>query len=101
MTAFGIAVAVLLLAWCALPHAPLRWRPVGIYLAIEKWLAIGYVPFIVIAGAALAITGAAAHPPYTRRDGALRPSASCRSGSSEPVSRPPRCTCRTPTTRST
>jgi acetyl esterase/lipase len=58
MAAFGVTVAVLLLAWCALLYVPFRWRPVGIYLAIEKWLAIGYVPLIAVAGTALAITGA-------------------------------------------
>ncbi|HZD69939.1 MAG TPA: hypothetical protein VFA45_13855 [Actinomycetes bacterium] len=57
MTGFGIAAAFVLLGWCALLYVPFRWRPVGICLVIEKWLAIGYVPFIAIAGAALGIAG--------------------------------------------
>jgi hypothetical protein len=58
MTGLGIAVAFLLLLWCALLYVPFRWRPVGIYLIVEKWLAVGYVPFIAAIGTALAIVGA-------------------------------------------
>ena len=57
MTGLGIAVAFLLLLWCALLFVPFRWRPVGLYLIIEKSLASGYVPFIAALGLALAAVG--------------------------------------------
>ena len=57
MTGLGIAVAVVLLLWCALLYVPFRWRPVGLYLIAGKSLAAGYVPFIAAAGVALAAMG--------------------------------------------
>jgi acetyl esterase/lipase len=57
MTGLGIAVAFLLLVWCSLLYVPFQWRPVGIYLFVEKALAVGYVPFIAALGTALAAIG--------------------------------------------
>ena len=57
MTGLGIAAAFVLL-WCALLYVPFRWRPVGLYLIIEKSLALGYAPFIAGLGMALAAVGA-------------------------------------------
>lgn len=59
MTGLGIAVALVLLVWCALLYVPFRWRPIGLYLIMEKSLALGYVPFIAALGMALAAVGAA------------------------------------------
>ena len=58
MTGLGIAVAFLLLLWCALLYVPFRWRPVGMFLFMEKVAAAGYVPFIAAIGVALAVVGA-------------------------------------------
>jgi hypothetical protein len=58
MTGFGIAVAFLLPLWCALLYVPFRWRPVGIFLIMEKTAAAGYVAFIAAIGVALAVVGA-------------------------------------------
>jgi len=58
MTGLGIAVAFLLLLWLSLLYVPFRWRPVGIFLIVEKAYAVGYVPFIAAAGTALAVMGA-------------------------------------------
>lgn len=58
MTGLGIAVAFLLLLWCALLFVPFRWRPVGIYLFMEKVAAAGYGPFVAALGMALAAVGA-------------------------------------------
>jgi acetyl esterase/lipase len=56
----GLAVvAFLLLLWSSLLYVPFHWRPVGIFLFMEKVLAVAYVPFIFAVGAALAIVGAA------------------------------------------
>jgi acetyl esterase/lipase len=57
MTGLGIAVAVLLLLWCALLFVPFPWRPVGIFLIMEKALAVGYAPFIAAIGVALVVVG--------------------------------------------
>ena len=57
MTGLGIAAAVVLLLWCALLYEPFRWRPVGLYLVMEKVAAAGYVPFIAALGMALAAVG--------------------------------------------
>src|SRR5215470_2003295 len=58
MTGLGIAVAFLLLLWLSLLYVPFRWRPAGIFLIMEKALAVAYVPFIAAIGAALAVVGA-------------------------------------------
>jgi acetyl esterase/lipase len=58
MTGLGIAAALVLLLWCSLLYLPFRWRPVGIYLVVEKGLAVAYVPFIAAVGVALAVVGA-------------------------------------------
>jgi len=58
MIALAVASSLLLL-WLSLLYVPFRWRPVGIFLIMEKALAVAYVPFIAAAGAALAIAGAA------------------------------------------
>jgi acetyl esterase/lipase len=58
VSGLGIAVAVLLLLWCALLFVPFRWRPLGIFLITEKALAVGYVPFIAAIGLALVGVGA-------------------------------------------
>jgi acetyl esterase/lipase len=58
MTGLGIAVAFLLLLWCSLLYLPFRWRPVGIYLALQKAFAVAYVPFIAAAATVLAVVGA-------------------------------------------
>src|SRR6266568_4783714 len=60
MTGLGIAVAFVLLLWCALLYVPFRWRPAGLYLIAGKSLAAGYMPFIAAAGIALAAVGAVA-----------------------------------------
>jgi acetyl esterase/lipase len=52
-------LAVLLLLWCALLYVPFRWRPVGLYLFMEKVFALGYLPFIAAAGVVLAAIGVA------------------------------------------
>jgi acetyl esterase/lipase len=57
MTGLGIAVAVLLLLWCALLFVPFPWRPLGIFLFTEKALGVAYVPFIAAIGVALAVVG--------------------------------------------
>jgi len=58
MNGIGIAVASLLLLWCALLYVPFRWRPLGMFLFMEKTLALGYTPFIVGIGVALVVVGA-------------------------------------------
>ncbi len=60
MTGLGIAVAFVLLLWCALLYVPFRWRPAGLYLIAGKSLAAGYMPFIAAAGIPLAAVGAVA-----------------------------------------
>jgi acetyl esterase/lipase len=57
MTGLGIAVAFLLLLWCALLFVPFQWRPIGLYLIAAKSLASGYMPFIAALGLALAAVG--------------------------------------------
>lgn len=52
-------IAFLLLAWCALLYVPFRWRPVGLFLFVEKVMAVAYVVFIAALGIALAVVGAA------------------------------------------
>jgi len=58
VTVLGVAVAFVLLLWCSLLYVPYRWRPAGIYLIAGKLLAVAYVPFIAVAGIALAVVGA-------------------------------------------
>lgn len=57
MTAFGTAAAVVLLLWLALLYAPVRWRPLGIFLFVPKILAVGYVPFLTAMAIVLACAG--------------------------------------------
>jgi acetyl esterase/lipase len=57
MTGLGIAVAFLLLLWCALLYVPFRLHPVGIFLIMEKAAALAYAPFIAAIGVALAVMG--------------------------------------------
>ena len=58
MTGLGIAAAFLLLLWLSLLYVPFRWRPVGIFLYVEKLFAVAYVPFIAAGGIALGGVGA-------------------------------------------
>ena len=53
-----LAVAGLLLALVSLLYVPFRWRPLGIYLMVEKALTIAYLPIIGAVAAALAVVGA-------------------------------------------
>jgi acetyl esterase/lipase len=59
MTFIGSAVSFLALGLCALLYVPFRWRPVGIFLFIEKVAAASYVVFIAVIGAVLAVLGIA------------------------------------------
>jgi acetyl esterase/lipase len=71
MTGLSIAVAFLLLLWCALLYVPFRWRPVGIYLFSWKVLAVVYVPFMAVLGIALAVVGAVSGSWWTAIPAAL------------------------------
>jgi len=57
MIGFTVAVAFSLLLWVSLLYVPFRWRPVGMYLIIEKALAVAYAPFIVVVAAAVTVVG--------------------------------------------
>jgi acetyl esterase/lipase len=57
MFALGVLAFTLLLG-CLLMYVPFRWRPVGLYLFVEKVCAVAGVPFIAAAGLALAAAGA-------------------------------------------
>jgi acetyl esterase/lipase len=57
LNVLGVGIAVLLLAWTSLLYAPLRWRPVGLYLWIPKLAAGAFTPFIAAAGVLLALVG--------------------------------------------
>jgi acetyl esterase/lipase len=58
MTGLGIGIAFVLLSWVSLLYVPFRWRPVGIFLFMEKVLAVAYAPSIVGLGMALVGVGA-------------------------------------------
>ncbi len=58
MTALGITGAFALLLWVSLLYVPFRWRPLGLYLITPKVLAAGYVAFIAVGSAAVAVLGA-------------------------------------------
>src|SRR5262245_45199371 len=60
MTGWGVAAALLVLAWCSLLYVPFRWRPVGLYLITFKAFAVAFVPFIAILSALLAAAGVSA-----------------------------------------
>jgi acetyl esterase/lipase len=53
----AIVAAFVLLLWLSLVYLPFRWRPVGIFLFVEKVFALACLPFIVVAGAGLALMG--------------------------------------------
>jgi acetyl esterase/lipase len=57
LQALGVGIAVLLLAWTLLLYVPFRWRPVGLYLFVEKMAAGAFTPFIAAAGLLLALVG--------------------------------------------
>ena len=58
MSVVAVAAALVLLLWTSLLYAPLRWRPVWVYLMMFKLYALAFAPFIALFGIALSLIGA-------------------------------------------